>query len=480
MVNGRTFVQNLTWLSAGDVAAKILAFFAFAHIARVLGTDGFGAIGFAAAFTLYFSLIVSQGLDVYAIQEVARDFSVLHRRAASILGLRLVSTLIAYPTLVLVAFQIGKPAAVRNLVLLYGLSFIPTALSLQWVFQVTERMKYVAGANVLGQMVFASLVLLCVGKPSRIFLVPVFQCAGELAGTIFFIGLYRKLFGPVRITFRAGGWSHMLRESLPMGFSGALSLIMINFDMVLLGFMKPVSEVGQYSAAYKVISFFSSLILLYNRNLFPAVSRSRGRPLVLRQISEKTQKYCLLLSLPLALGGTLLAGPLMRMIFGPDYSGGAAALSILIWIIPTASLRVLYRVTLMSHGLQKLNLYLALCAVVLNIGLNMALIPRFSILGSAAASIISEIALLLISFGAVTRKVAPLPLAKHLLNPALTCIPMALFLIRFSGLHVAVCVAAGFLIYVASGVVFRTLDLREISALAGITGRAKGDSDRDR
>ncbi len=480
MVTGRKFVLNLTWLSAGDVAAKILAFFAFARLARVLGTDGFGSIAFAAAFTLYFSLIVSQGLDVYAIQEVARDLGILQRRAASILGLRLVSTLVAYPALLLVSSQIGKPAQVKVLVLLYGLSFIPSALSLQWVFQVTEHMKYVAGANVLGQMVFASLVLLSIGRPSQIFLVPVFQCAGELAGTIFFFCLYRKLFGPVRISFRAGDWTHMLRGSLPMGFSGALSLVMINFDMVLLGFMKPASEVGQYSAAYKVIAFFSSLILLYNRNLFPAVSRSRGRPDTLRQISDGTQKYCLLLSMPLALGGSILAGPLMRMIFGPEYGGGAAALAILIWIVPTASLRVLYRVTLMSHGLQRLNLWLAFCAVAVNVGLNVALIPRFGILGSAAASVTSEILLLLISFGAVTRRVAPLPLAKHLIGPALMCLPMAAFLLWFPGLHVAACVAAGFLIYMASGAVFGTLDLREISALAGVTRGAKTGPEEER
>jgi O-antigen/teichoic acid export membrane protein len=478
MVDGRTFVKNLTWLSAGDIAAKILAFFAVAHLARVLGTDGFGAIGFAAAFTLYFSLIVSQGLDVYAIQEVARDMALLQRRAESILGLRIVSLLVAYPALVIVSFQIGKPAGVRALVLLYGLSFIPSALSLQWVFQVVERMKYVAAANVLGQFVFASAVLLFISRPDQIFLVPVFQWTGEMAGTLFFMWLYRKLFGRVKVAFHPGEWSHMLRESLPMGLSGALSLVMINFDTVLLGFMKPASDVGQYSAAYKVIAFFSSLILLYNRNLFPAVSRSRGRPEVLRQISEKTQKYCLLLAVPLALGGTILAGPLMRVIFGPDFSAGAVSLAILIWIIPLSSLRVLYRVTMMSHGLQKLNLYLAACAVVVNVGLNLLLIPRFSIIGSAAASLIAEIVLLMVSSRAVAIRVVTLPVAKHLLKPVLTAVPMVVFLAWFSHLQVVFCVAAGFLIYVISGVAFRTFDLREISSFAGVPGRTEADQDR--
>jgi O-antigen/teichoic acid export membrane protein len=477
MVNARTFLKNLTWLSAGDITAKILAFFAFAHLARVLGSDGFGAIGFAAAFTLYFSLIVTQGLDVYAIQEVARDIALLQRRAAAILGLRVVSALVAYPVLVVVSFQIGKPAAVRTLVLLYGLSFIPSSLSLQWVFQAAERMKFVAGASVLGQMVFASTVLLLIAKPSQIYLVPILQCTGEVAAVLYYVCLYRKHFGRLEFAFHPGEWSYMLKQSLPMGLSAALSLVMINFDTVLLGFMKPASEVGEYSAAYKVIFFFSSLVLLYNRNLFPAVSRTRGQPEELRRISEKTQKYCLLLAIPLALGGSLLSRPLMAIVFGPEFTRGAAPLAILIWIIPMSSLRVLYRVTLQSHGLQKLNLYLAVVAVVVNVGLNLLLIPRFSIVGSAAASLAAEIVLLAISHRAVASRVAPLPFAEHLVKPLITAIPMVVFLLVFSQLHVVFCVALGFLIYVTSGVVFRTFDLREISAAAGIPGLVKPDPD---
>ena len=204
-----------------------------------------------------------------------------------------------------------------------------------------------------------------------------------------------------------------------MGLSSVFTLIMINFDMVLLGFLKPASDVGQYSAAYKFIGFFSSFVFLYNRNLLPAVSRCRGNPSMLQHISTRTQKYTLLLAVPLAVGGAMVSRPLIRLVYGSRFSGGAVALAILIWIIPLSSSRVLYRVTLLSHGLQNYNLWVSLAAVLVNVTLNCVLIPRYSYVGSAVATVISELLLLLLTYEGVARKVTALPLLGHLWTPGL-------------------------------------------------------------
>jgi O-antigen/teichoic acid export membrane protein len=125
----RGFLLNFTFLAAGDLAAKALSFLAFAHIARVIGTERFGDIAFAAALTLYFGLIVRQGLDVYAIQEVAQDHSRIRTLSASVLGLRLASSLAAAALLLLVVPLLAKPGQIKVLILLYGLSFFTSALS---------------------------------------------------------------------------------------------------------------------------------------------------------------------------------------------------------------------------------------------------------------------------------------------------------------------------------------------------------------
>ncbi len=467
MGQARSFLVNFSFLAAGDLAAKALAFWAFAHIARVVGTELFGDLAFAVAFTLYFGLIVSQGLDIYGIQELARDRSRVAVYTANILGLRLVSSLVATTALLITVSLLAKPIPVKTLMLLYGLTLISSVFSLQWVFQAFEKMKFVAAANVIGQLVFSALVLLFLNRPAQFLWIPVFQVAGEIVSTLYLILHFRRNFGPVHFTFSLHTWSGILKDSIPMGLSSVFTLIMINFDMVLLGFLKPASDVGQYSAAYKIINFFSSFVLLYNRNLLPAVSRCKGNPSMLQHISERTQKYILLLSLPLAVGGAMVSLPLIRVIFGSRFSEGATALAILIWIVPMTSSRVLYRVTLLSHGLQHYNLMVSMAAVLVNVTLNCLLIPRYSYVGSAVATVISELMLLLLTYSGVTRKVTSLPLMGHLWKPILACLVMAVFLYWWREAGLAVRILGGFMIYMFAGLALRAFSLREIRETLG-------------
>jgi O-antigen/teichoic acid export membrane protein len=228
--------------------------------------------------------------------------------------------------------------------------------------------------------------------------------------------------------------------------------------MVLMGFLKPPGEVGQYSAAYKYISFFSAFLTLYSTNLFPTVSRARNDPSTLRRISDRSLQYTLALSVPLAAGGTLVARPLMGVVFGSQFSGGAAALRILFWVIPVMAGRTVYRSTMLSHGLQKDYLWIVLTAATVNTGLNLLLIPRYSYLGAASTTLVCELLVLALAFRAVARKVVRLALVPHLWRPLAACIPMGAFLLWNRGSHLVLLIGGGFTVYMIFAWVVRAID----------------------
>jgi O-antigen/teichoic acid export membrane protein len=143
------------------------------------------------------------------------------------------------------------------------------------------------------------------------------------------------------------------------------------------------------------------------------------------------------------------------------------ALAILIWIIPMTSSRVLYRVTLLSHGLQNYNLWVSLAAVLVNVTLNCLLIPRYSYVGSAVATVISEFLLLLLTYAGVTRKVTALPLMGHLWKPALASVAMAAFLYWSKGAGISVRILGGFVIYMVAGMMLKAFDIKEIRETLG-------------
>ena len=459
----RRFLANYTILVAGDLGAKFLVFWATARMAHVLGTDLFGDLAFAAAFTAYFSLLVNQGLGTYGTQEVARQPERVREYVESILALRCCASIAAAIILAVTVRFLDRSSIITTLTLLYGLTFFSSALALSWVFQAMEQMKLVAAGAVVTQLAFAICILLSLNRPDQIAWIPIFQFGGELAGVLVLLGFYFRQFGGIRLRFDFRIWSRLWKESLPIGLSAALAMVLYNFDIVLLGFMKSRADVGQYSAAYRFINFFSAFIMLYFSNLFPSISRCRNDPLLLRRISDRSLKYSLLLAIPLGAGGAFLARPLMAWIFGAEFADGARALRMLFWIIPIAASRVVYRATLLSHGLQRDYLWIALTAAVINTGLNLLLIPGFSFIGAAVASLVGEIVVSIAVCQRVARQVVRLPLGTHVWRPAVACLPMIAFLLWSDGGSLFFRIGGGFFIYMIAAWVAGAIDPKEIS-----------------
>ncbi len=479
MVDARKFLLNYTLLVAGDLGSRFISFWALVRIARVLGSDLFGNLSFAAAFTAYFALLVRQGLDTYGIQQVARDPSSVLAYARRIMGLRLAGAALAVLALLAILWQWDRPEELKMLVLLHSLMFFSLAPSLAWVFQAREQMKYVAASHILSQTVFALLTLVLLSRPSQVLWVPVFQFSGEMLGTVYLLLVFWRSAALPLPLFDWPSWKEILRDSLPMGLSHVFGVLLFNFDMLMLGFLKPASDVGAYSAAYRFINFFSAFVTLYAVNLLPMVSRCRGNPANLRRISDRSQHYAQLLALPLAIGGALVARPLITLVFGAPYAAGATALQLLFWIVPLMSSRAIFRNALISHGFQRKVLYCMCLAALLNVGLNLILIPRYSFVGAAAATVVAEALLASLLARGAARSIAHLPVLKHTWRPLAAALPMVAFLLWFPAAGIYFRIGAGALVYFGAAWLIGAFRIREVlqlfhpaKPLAADTGRS--------
>ena len=216
-----------------------------------------------------------------------------------------------------------------------------------------------------------------------------------------------------------------------MGLSNALSLVMLQFRPSSPRFPETASDVGQYGAAYKIIGFLSTLIVLYGRNLLPPRSRAAGtgrRPCGARPPSPKSTRPGLRASggrggnIP----GSALDGRDLRLEFSgggrwPSFSGSfprrPAGHSI---GVPCLAARNAKRQPRNRRGRGRGEP-----------GAELALIPRYSFRGSAVASLVSEMLLLGLMVAVVSRRLTPLPLWRHVWKPLLACAPMAVFLFLF-------------------------------------------------
>jgi O-antigen/teichoic acid export membrane protein len=206
-----------------------------------------------------------------------------------------------------------------------------------------------------------------------------------------------------------------LRESLPIWVAGLLSLLYFKMDTVFLRWMAGDAELGAYGAAYKLFegSMMAPSVLLAVS--FPQLARAHNE-VVARGRLERQVAMLLLVSGVLVAGACLVGGTwLVRMIFGSGYERSVASLRVLALGLPLVYLNYGLTHFLVARDLGRITTWLALMMLVLNVALDLALIPSGKGPGAAWATVLSEIALTACCFGAIrgnSRPMQSLPLVR--------------------------------------------------------------------
>jgi O-antigen/teichoic acid export membrane protein len=186
----------------------------------------------------------------------------------------------------------------------------------------------------------------------------------------------------------------VIRPLLPRAgalvLSALLGILIYNVDFIFLRIFRDVAAVGYYNAAYTLVTFFLNVGTAYSLSLLPSLTRLRETPTEQRRLYDTAMAHVFTAGLPIALGGSFLAGSIVGTFFGPGYAPAVVPFQLLIWCIPLCVLRDVPLMGLQAAGGEKRILRVTVLAAVLNLGLNVALIPRWGILGAAVATLGTE------------------------------------------------------------------------------------------
>ncbi len=408
---------NIFRLATGDFLAKTLNFLAFVYLARTLGVTTFGVLEFAISIMVYFLLLGDAGLELWSTREAAKahDSPALVGR---IVPLRLLFGALSFVVLVILLPFLPDFPGLRLVVVLFGLTLFTQATSLKWYVLGREKMGRVAAGLVLGQAIFAGGVFAVVHGPESLIWVPVMRLVGELALVGYFAWVASRLQGGLRLQLSLVGTRPMLRPAFTMGMSHGLALVNYNFDTVLLGLLVGATAVGWYSAAYKPVTIALAVPVTYFLGLFPPLSRTYAEDREqFRRVVARSLRLTAVFAVPLGVGVTFLAEPIIALLFGREFMNSVPVLQVLSWSAVLVILRGTYRQALNAAGRPGLDLRCAIVASVVNVTLNLVLIPRYGMMGAAGATVISEVVWLTMASYNFHRHVAQGSLLPFLLRP---------------------------------------------------------------
>lgn len=457
----RLVARNFLALGGGEAAARLIAFAATVWVARNLGAASYGVLELAAAVTIYFARVADAGFDLgLGVREIAARPGEASAIASSALTARLLLSLLCIGTLVAGGLTL-LPQPEGHVIAAYSLTLLAVGLGTRWVHLGLERSRLVAAARTAGEAVMAVAVVLLVRAPGDLLKVPLAKLGGDLlAAGALLVGLARRGVS-VRPRLDAEILRPLAGRAVPLVSSAFFGLMIYNADLIFLRIFRERADVGHYAAAYTLISFLVNLGIAYSMSLLPTLTRLDGDPPKRRRLYHAAHAYVVTLGLPVAVGGALLARPIIDLVFGGGYGPAAPALAILIWSIPVGLLRDLPVVALMARGREGTILRLTGVAAALNLLLNLVLVPRYGIAGAAVATLITETARMWIFVVAARRLGFRPPSPRRYLRPLGAAAVMAGALLLLGPRHALVSVAGGGVAYVAA-----------LSALGGISWTA--------
>lgn len=385
--------SNLFSLTSAEIAKRLLGFITLVYLGRMLDINGFGIIGFASAFISYFILVVNFGFNTYGTVEVAKDQSKTLMYVNNILSIRII--LAVFLTLILVLYLLfsEKNLLTKYVILITGFTLFANAIALNWVFQAVEKMQFIAIRQVLGGLISLVGVMIFVHSKDDVLIAAAILSLSMLIGNIWFIPIYHRMFGKIRFEFDLQFWKELFVKSFPLAFASIMIGIYYNLDMVMLGYMKPESDVGIYSAAFKIFMLGVLPFQLIFSAFFPALSRAGLQDT--SEFKSTLKNYGkFILGTGIVSGIVLLtfSERVILLIFGENYLPSAAPLSILAMNIIIVSINVFLGNPMMAWGKNKEYSLAITMGAVTNIILNFILIPKYSYIGAAFATLASEVA----------------------------------------------------------------------------------------
>ncbi len=385
-------VKNTAWLAAGETVGRLLRIVLIFYSARVLGAAEWGVSSYLLSWAVLFTIATDLGLSAIVTRELVRDHG---RRAEHLSTFFFAKLALLFVSAFVIVFVIPRAAALplsqplmvslAFLVFFDSMRIIPTTVN-----KARETMRYDAASNVFTQAAILAIGMALLLRSPSAEALNVAYATGSGLGTLYAFFLIRDYLPGILTTFRRPLVRQLLRDSLPIAVVGLLGSLMLNTDIVMLGWMRTAAEIGYYSATQKIIFTLYVLPGLIASAAFPVMARLAHDGPAFKAFFEKILKSSLMIALPVTVGGVVTAPRIIGLFYGAEYLPATASYIILLFTVPIAFTTPVINNALIAHNSQKHFIAYASIGLICNAALNWMLIPLWGINGAATATLITE------------------------------------------------------------------------------------------
>ncbi len=396
------------------VSSMIFPLISYPYVSRILKPEGMGRVAFANSIVAYFAMAAMMGIPTYGIRACARvrdDREKLSETVWELLALNLIMTLFTYVVFGISIFLVPKLSRDRALFAVMGISILFQMLGAEWLFKAVEEYVYITVRSLAFKIVALILMFLCIRDQDDYIIYGGLTMLAGAGSNICNLIRMRHFVKPFRNSLGAGKFVKSACEKhlkfIAVFFAmTAATTIYTNLDVAMLGFMSGDTEAGYYSAAVKIKGVLVGFVTALGGVLLPRMSYYAEQKMS-KQFGETVKKAFLfvgIVSVPLCLFFMLFAKYSILILSGEAFLPAVLPMQI---IMPTLILigfsNICGMQILVPLGMEKEVLYSEIIGSVIDVCLNLWLIPFMGAAGAAIGTLAAEAAVLVYQVCAVYR-----------------------------------------------------------------------------
>ena len=411
----KSIKKNLLYNLIYQILVIIMPLITTPYIARVIGPKGSGIYSYTYSIASYFVLFAMLGIGNYGNRLIAQnrdDKNELSKSFSSLFFLHIIVTIIAL--IAYLVFTIFLSADKYKLFMfLQGIYVLSALFDINWLFFGLEEFKTTISRNIVIKIISVIFIFLFVRKPSDLIIYTLILNIGSLVSQlVLFPFLKRNGIRIVKFSVR-----DVIKHIKPMLvlFIPVIAVSIYKLmDKIMIGSLINVNEVGLYEYGERIINLPLSLITALGTVMLPRMSNlaAKGNDKLMKEYIDKSMKFVLLLSIPLAVGLIMISKDFIPFFLGEKYNGTIILVQLLAITIPIISFANVIRTQyLIPKCMDREYIISLMMGAFINLVLNYFLINKYHAMGACIATIAAEFVVMFYQI-IVTRKM--LNIRKHL------------------------------------------------------------------
>lgn len=361
------------------------------YISRVLGANKIGVYSYAYSIAYYFVLFIMLGLNNYGNRTIASIRDDKYKRSKNFIGIylmQLITGLVCNILYIFYCFFISKNTTISLALGLYVFSGI---FDINWFFFGMEKFKLTVIRNTIIKIITTACIFIFVKSSEDILIYSIILSLGTLISQVVLWSYLPKYIYPVKI--KIDDILIHIKPNLYLFLTVIGVSLYKTMDKIMLGYMCPKQQLGFYESAEKIINIPIAMVTSLGTVMLPRMTnlKSKKDDKTFNKYMENSIIFAMFSSSIMCFGIMGVSKIFIPLFYGEGFE---TCIDLYLILLPSCLFlafgNVIRTQFILPNKMDKIYIISAFVGAIINMVLNLILIPKFYAVGAAIGTLFAE------------------------------------------------------------------------------------------